>query len=341
MSWSPAGKGAQKWDALVQHVGEEYIAGFFVSLFFFNCCKRISKNKLPEEFKKTYKNSAVTDFDFFYNDLQNDGLIYGKLRSNKTGDTKLDNILKDFQSLNLDQVYVMLFSAAKQFGEACLTTPDYLTFAKELLALIVRMQVCEKSMNKLDNIFSECIEMLKTQSASLSVIAAKIKDKKLALAPDAQFELDFSRFSPKDSKVGEFYIRHIEEYRRKQEGNRSSIDRGLTVEHIIPQTLDDLAKWYGSTPIPNEIREDFQDCVVECIGNKLLLYGDDNTSASNNDYLSKINTYKTGKRGQNQGTPIDTFQLVKDLLSAYSTKFNHEDVETRAKTLASYAKNIW
>ena len=341
MSWSPAGKGAQKWDALVQQVGEDYLASFFVSLFFFNCGKRVSKNKLPDEFKNTYKNSAQTDFDYFYNDLKNDGIIYGKLRAHKTGVEKLDEILKDFYALKLDQIYVMLFAAAKHFGEDSLQSADYLKFAKMLLSLVVRMQICEKNMNKLDTIFSECIDMMKNQSASLTVVCNKLKEKKLNLAPDNQFEGDFAKFAPKDTKLEEFYIRHLEEYRRKQEGNRSPVQRGLTIEHIIPQTLDDLALWYGTVPIPDEVREDFHDSVVESIGNKMLLYGDDNTSAGNNDYTTKQGTYRTGKRGQNQGTPIDTFQLVRDLLAHYPSVFNHEEVQNRSKEMAGYAVKIW
>lgn len=142
-------------------------------------------------------------------------------------------------------------------------------------------------------------------------------------------------------KIEEFYMRHLEAYRRKQNGNRSPVERELTIEHIIPQTLDDLSEWYGGAQIPDEVREDFQDSVVESIGNKMLLYGDDNASASNNGYVSKQNTYRTGKRGQNQGTPADTFQLVKDLLDTYSDVFNHEQVKERAEQLAKYAVNIW
>ena len=341
MSWSPAGKGAQKWDALVQQIGEDYLASFFVCLFFFNCGRRVSKNKLPDEFKNKYKNSAQADFDYFYQDLKNDGIIYGNLRANKTGVNKLDEVLKDFQALKLDQVYVMLFAAAKHFGADSLTSSEYLKFAKTLLSLVVRMQVCERSMNKLDSIFSECIDMMKNQSASLNVVRQRLDEKKINIAPDAQFESDFTKFAPKDTKIEEFYIRHLEGYRRRQEGNRSAVERGLTIEHIIPQTLDDLAQWYGTEFIPDEVREDFQDSVVECIGNKMLLYGDDNSAAGNNDYLTKQNTYRSGKRGQNEGTPVDTFQLVKDLLARYPGKFNHEEVQARAKELAGYAVDIW
>lgn len=342
MSWSPAGKGAQKWDALVQQIGEEYLASFFVSLFFFNSGKRISKNKLPDEFRNKYKNSALNDFDFFYDDLKTDGTIYGKLRTSKTSATDLDEVLNDFKDLKLDQVYVLLFAVAKHFGEDVFKKKDYLKIAEMLLSLIVRMQVGEKNMNKLDVIFSECIDMMKNQSASLTVICNKLEEKKLHLMPNDQFERDFSEFTSKDTGITEFYLRHLEEQRRVDNtGNRSPVARGLTIEHIIPQTLDDLTKWYGSAPIPDDVKEDFHDCIVESIGNKMLLYGDDNTSAGNNDYTYKIDVYKNGKRGQNQGTPFGTFQMVKDLLTDYPDVFNHDEVKQRAKDLAKIAIKIW
>lgn len=80
MSWSPHGKGAQKWDALVSDIGEDYLANFFVSLFFYHTQKRVAKNHLPEEFRNVYKESANADFDFFFNDLKKAGMLYGSLR---------------------------------------------------------------------------------------------------------------------------------------------------------------------------------------------------------------------------------------------------------------------
>lgn len=341
MSWSPSGKGAQKWDALVQQVGEDYLVNFFVCLFFYNHNKRISKNKLPEKFKDDYKDSATSDFDYFYNELKAMGSTYGALRNAKTENESVDNVLKDFQALGFEQVFVMLFAAAWHYGVDCIASDEFKRFTKTLLALIVRMQVCERNMNKLDSVFSDCIEMMKTKSASISVITDKLNEKKKNIVTDEQFENDFAHYCPTHTRVEEFYLRHLEEYRRTEEGNRSSVERGLTVEHIIPQTLDDLSDWYGDAVIPDEVREDFQLSVVENIGNKMLLYGDDNASASNNDYQKKCETYRTGKRGQDQGTPIGTFKLANDLLVDFPERFNHEEVDMRAKQLAKYAVSIW
>ena len=341
LSWSPKGKGAQKWEAFVACVGEEYLTNFFVSLFFSAKGKRIAKNKLPDTFKELYRESAMSDFDFFYRNLCENGTLYGELRNCKTSNNKVNKLLKDLTQLKSDQVFVLLFAAGNKYSKTVVDTKEYYLFVKALLNLIVRMQICEKSTNRLDTIFSKCVELMQNGGASLSVITKKISDEMNSLVSDAEFKLGFERFAPSDNKLCEYYLRSLENYERKKLGNRTEVESGLTVEHIIPKTLDDLTEWYGKSSIPDEIEADFKDSVVERIGNKALLYGDDNSSASNNDYVSKINVYKNGKRGQSQGTPVGTFYLINELLTKYPNKFNHDEVNDRAKFLASYAVEIW
>jgi Protein of unknown function (DUF1524). len=204
------------------------------------------------------------------------------------------------------------------------------------------MQVCDKSMNKLDHLFSQCIDSMKNRSEGLTFTIDKLKEYIRNNVPDNLFITAFEGFSPNDNKVSEVYLRHIENYLRRQVGRRESLSRDLTVEHIIPQKLTDIAAWYAPMDIPpREILDSFTESVVENIGNKLLLYADDNTSASNNFYQEKVNVYNNGKNGQTQGTPIKTFELVKSLLQEYPNNFNHLEVQKRAKELAKIAKEIW
>lgn len=341
LSWSQPGKGAQKWDALAQEVGEEYLPDFFVSLFFYHEKKRISKNKLPERFRDTYKNSAQTDFDYFYNELKDKGILYGKLRRARTGNEKINGVLQDIQALGFVQALNILYAAAYHYKVDFSKGNDYYQFAYALLSLLVRMQVGDISTNRLDPEFSALIEMMKEQSASLKTITQALDKKRKLLIPDDQFEMAFGRFCPHKNDVSEVYCRYLENYCQKENGSRTRVEKGLTVEHIIPQTLDDLGDWYGDTSIPDEVRENFQSSVIDSIGNKMLLYGDDNSSANNNDYKSKTEVYLNGKRGQDNGTPIGTFVMVKSLLEKYPTRFNHEEVNSRAEELAKLALNIW
>ena len=341
LSWSPKGKGARKWDAFVDSIGEEHLTSFFVALFFATKGKRISKNKLPEEFKKDYKDSATQAFDYFFNDIAEKGKLYGILRDAKTEVDEIDEMIKDLNQLKSDQSFVLLFATACHYGKDILKSKEYSRFVKALTTLVVRMQICDKSTNRLDSIFSSCVNKINTASASLDVITNMINEYTNKMIPDDEFKLGFSRFSTSDSKIAEYYLRKIEEYEKKESGNRQPLYKGLTVEHIIPQTLDDLAKWYGDERVPEEVEVDFKNLVIERLGNKVLLYGDDNSAAGNNDYESKKNIYAEGKKDQNQGTPAKTFKLVEELLSDYPDKFTHAEVDSRSEKLAEIALKIW
>ncbi len=343
ISWKSNGKGAQKWNSFVEKVGEDYLVNFFISEFFFINEKRVPKNNLPNEFKNSYKDLAKKDFDSFTSRIETDGEYYGQLRKANTGDDELNKLLKDFGSIGQDQAYVLLFAAYKQFHDNGMKKSEYFEFARELFSLAVRMQVCEKSTNRLDAIFSNAIKKMKSGTSSLPLLTQYIKDEKVKNICDKEFEDAFVRFAPKDNRVSEVYVRYIENYYRKTNGDikdRTPVESGLTVEHIIPEACD-LTVWYGGEAIPIEVEVNFKDEYIQSIGNKMLLYGDDNSSANNNDYSYKTNVYKNGKRGQNQGTPEGTFAMVKDLLKTYPSKFNHQEVMSRAKTLAGVAKNLW
>lgn len=348
MSWAkPSDKASQKWDALVELATENYLVNFFIALFFYNKGLRISKNKLPDEFKDTYKNSAIYNYTSFYDNLKETATLYGKIRLCKMGTSadaeRINALLQDLKQLKLDQAYVLIFAVFYHYKDKKLKNDLYIEFLNSLISLIVRMQICDLSMNSLDILFKKCINEMKTTNVDLSYIIEFLNNEKQKKVSDSQFQENFEKFSTEDNSLCEFYLRHIEEYKSFLEtGNRNPMDRiGLTVEHIIPQTLDDLSEWYGDEVVPKEIENDFKMGVVQNIGNKALLYGDDNTSAGKNNYTNKINVYKKGKMAQRQGTPEGTFLLIRDLLKKYPKKFNHEEVAERAKELAGYAVKIW
>lgn len=342
LSWArPVDKAVQKWDSIVATVSENYLASFLVALFFYVKNERISKNKLPEEFRKEYSVNARNNFLNFYLELHKCATIYGQLRQAKTGNKRVDDILLDFQQLGMDQVFVLLYAVVFQYQDKnILQSEEFVNMMNALTSLVVRMQICDMSMNTLDRIFAKCISILKDPLKTVNDVTDLLLSKKIEIS-DSFFEEKFSIFSTTDNKLSEFYLRHIEKYLQRKQSRRVDIPRNLTVEHIIPQTLDSLSDWYGSIEVPAEIETDFNMDYVQNIGNKALLYGDDNTAAGNNSYAYKLDVYKNGKRGQNDGTPVETFALISELTNDYPNSFIHSDVLSRAKKLAEYAKEIW
>jgi len=342
LSWSTDSSKAQKWDSFVAEVGDDYLVNFFVALFFYEKAKRISKNKLPDEFKNQYYNDAKGGFDAFYEKLKNFGQCYGAIRKHNTGSVEFDEALMDFECLGSDQVYVIIFAACVGYHiDISHPSKDFKEFLKKLTRAIVRMQICDKSMNRLDFLFSNCINWMKNDKKDLSYINEQIDLFVNKYITDEQFKNCFVNFSTSNNKLSEFYLRHIENKMREEVGERTPVSRGLTVEHIIPQTLSNLADWYGSVSIPDSILDDSKDLLIERLGNMALLYGDDNASASNNNYAAKINVYKNGKLGQNQGNPVGTFKMIENLIKKFPATFNDSEVNQRSEDFANYALRIW
>lgn len=171
-----------------------------------------------------------------------------------------------------------------------------------------------------------------------SKIASDIKQ----IVPDENFEQSFAQFAPADNKVSEYYLIQIEEYLRRTENkDRNPVNlKDLSVEHVIPQEYS-IPRWYENEVLPSELEESFLENIVENIGNKALIYGDDNSAANNFNYEKKLYIYKNGKKDQTQGIPCNTFLLIKKLIEEYPDKFTHEQVFERAKKLAKIAVKIW
>ncbi|MBR4785048.1 MAG: DUF262 domain-containing protein [Fibrobacter sp.] len=341
MSWAPKEKRSQIWVNFEKKVGEGHLAGFFVSYFFYTKKKRISKNKLPDEFKNEY-NSSTKDFDDFVKQLYEYGEIYGKLRRCETNNKNLNTVLESIKKLNMEQVYVMLFAAILKYGSTVISLKEFVDYSKTLIKLVVRMQVCEKSMNRLDSHFSTWISKMEESEIAIKDITSRIANDIKQIVPDENFKQSFAQFAPADNKVSEYYLIQIEEFlRRTINKDRNPVNlEGLSVEHIIPQEYS-IPRWYENDVVPPELEETFAENVVENIGNKALIYGDDNSAANNYNYEKKLYIYKNGKKGQTQGIPCNTFVLIKQLVEDYPEKFIHEQVSERAKKLAEIAVQIW
>ena len=342
MSWAPEDDRNEIWDNLAQKVGEKYLAGFFISSFFYIKSQRVSKNRLPEEFKKIYKKDAAENFDSFIQELYKNGEIYGKLRNCSTEKNELDGLLKNLKDIKMEQIYVMLMAAVFRYGEDVISKKDYVVFVLTLTKLVVRMQVCERSMNTLDVKFIEWINRMKEPTETLKSITLTIANSTKSFVSDESFKDAFAHYAPTDNKISEYYLTQLEKYYRNKckLGDRTTLSEEVTVEHIIPHAYS-LGDWYENKKIPAEIKASFTSDVVENIGNKALLFGDDNTSALNKNYKVKLDVYRNGKRMQNKGVPYESFALIKKLVDEYPDKFTHKEVFDRAKKLAEAAVEIW
>ncbi|WP_314922569.1 DUF262 domain-containing protein [Mogibacterium diversum] len=353
ISWSKQkSEGTICWEKLCSLIGEKYLTHFFVTVFFYQIGKRISKNKLPDEFKKQYK-AMENNFEGIYKSLLDYGQIYSSLRNPKDNSRIVNNLLRDLITLKQEQAYVLLFAVIVQYKESILDSnneikddKEFIQILEALISFLVRVKICEKPTNMLDVFFSSCI--IKMKENDMSKIRDLIKNKQEESVGDDLFATSFRELKLADSKEQLYYLKKIEEYLSKENKRRQDLNntKDLTVEHIIPQNLSSIEEWYEEMEVPEEFQnsfKEFKDNVINSIGNMAILFGDDNSSAGNNNIHKKIGTYNEGKKGQDKGTPYYTFNLIREVVDSYyeEKRFTHLEVEKRAEKMSKYAVKVW
>ncbi len=240
--------------------------------------------------------------------------------------------LAELRLLRYEQVYILLLAAAERWG----LTKDLDRVVRKLIALAVRYSVCERNPNKLEVSFSRWAAELRSGSLDSEGLIARIAEE---MPTDEEFKAAFQQLSvaDTDARWGRYLLVKLEE--TVDAGSRKLVDLDdLTLEHIIPRSVD-IQKWFGRELNVEDVRE-----AVRNIGNLALLYAADNSSASNNSYSEKVAVYtaqQTDEQGKPKPTPVETFRLIATLVEQYPTKFDLDDVQTRAEYLANLAAATW
>ncbi len=350
LSWCPSDKRKDyDWKNIEDAAGKKNLVQLFSNYLFINNGGRISKHKIPDVFKDNFKDLAVKDFDSFYQQLLFAAKEFGKLKNYSTGLEKLDKVvLRDLNDLKQEQVNTMLLAVPLKYNDY--SNEDYCNYANALTNLIVRMSVCQKNMNKLDNFFTEFLREM-DKGADVKQITAKIKKKQSEITSDEEFKSNFARLKLPDTKVAQYYLRKIDNYLRSLNNDRRDLSRSelgsdaITIEHVIPQyyveNYDCISDWYRGETVPEISDYEFKENVIQSIGNMALIYADDNSAASNNSYNDKFNIYMNGSMNKDLGSPANTFYTIKHIIENYPDKFTDVEVANRAEEFAEYALKIW
>ena len=159
---------------------------------------------------------------------------------------------------------------------------------------------------------------------------------------DEDFKFDFARFSTKNSSLARYLLEQLEIKYRLEAGNGNPIPDNVSLEHIVPQTID-YEDWFGKDNIPDRATQDsFEEEVIYRIGNMALLKQTDNSTASNKSYTVKREIYiNGGSKVKDYGKPAETYELIKNLTAQYQTSFAQAEVNQRSKEFAEKAVEIW
>lgn len=359
-----------EWTQVSELVGgTKNMESFLTSYMFTKVDRRVSKQELvrvfTDKYLKSFESEGVLEV---FSDLKHAADYYGSIvnqssyctqegqRREIAPDVKL--LLFGIRKINPTQSIVPLLTVALQYD---FNSGQFKELAKQLLVLLVRHKVCQRSTNLLDRYFEKICSAIK-ESPVNDVLNEIIKRQQ----PDQAFARDFENMTfdsekPSDTARARYYLESIENYLRNKSGN-DNLDptEEFTLEHIIPQTFD-AQKWFKDQPekaacFQGEDAERelgmFRDSTIESIGNMCLLRRPENSSASNSCFADKVASYR--KPDENGKTAAGTFILIKQVTEGSmeldsecvhlvddESTFDSAAVLRRARVLAQYALDIW
>ncbi|UOR63053.1 DUF262 and DUF1524 domain-containing protein [Helicobacter pylori] len=271
---------------------------------------------------KDYRQREGIGIEDLLKDLQKYCGYFCRIVFKKEENKDLNKALGFLVDLERDVVYPLLLELYSDYSDRVLSRNDFISIIALIESYICRRAVCGLGTNSLNKVFpsftkhiqkNEYFESLK---AHFGYLTEKQRFPNNDEFKDCFITIDFYKF-----KKNIYFFERLENFNTKEPVNT----KGLTIEHIMPQTLTE--EW------ERDLGENFQEIhnkYLHTIGN-LTLTGY-NPEYSNKSFQEKRNMEKKGFKD----SPLRLNQGLRDLKS-----FGEEEIKKRANDLADLFLEIW
>ncbi|GAA7330303.1 DUF262 and DUF1524 domain-containing protein [Helicobacter pylori] len=280
-------------------------------------------NKVYAAFKD-YQQKERIGIEDLLKDLQKYCGYFCQIALKKEDDKDLNKALGFLVDLEMDVIYPLLLELYSDYSNGVLSKDDFRHSIALIESYLFRRAVCGLGTNSLNKVFpsftkhiqkDEYFESLKAHFGSLT--------KEQRFPNDDEFRNSFITrdFYKKFKKKTKCFLERLENFGNTKESVNT---KGLTTEHIMPQTL--TKEW------ERDLGENFQeihDKYLHTIGNLTL-------TGYNQEYSNK--SFQE-KRGMEKGFKQSRLMLNESLKNLES--FGEEEIKKRANDLADLALKIW
>lgn len=287
------------------------------------------------EFKQYVKVSRI-GIEPLLADLLSYADTYQQIMYGTTGIARIDIILKRIALLEMSVINPFLFALIGRFKQGKVEEDDVCSVLKMLESYLFRRLVCEVPPNALNKIFAtlnnDALKLCSDQSSYSDVIIYLLLQKKTSgrFPTDEEFETsvrtrDFYNMRTKN-KI--YYFNRLENGDSYEILNipemMNAKDNGLSVEHIMPQTLTEAWK-KDLGPNYAAIHETWKNRIANLT---LTAY---NSKYSNRQFQDKLlipNGFKD--------SPLPLNRWIGE-----QTKWTLEELESRNNIMAAMFLNLW
>ncbi len=277
-------------------------------------------NKVYAAFKD-YQQKEGIGIEDLLKDLQKYCGYFCQIVFKKEADKDLNKALGFLVDLKMDVVYPLLLELYSDYSDGVLSKADFNDIIALIESYICRRAVCNLGTNSLNKVFASFArhiqkdEYFKSLKAHFGYLTEKQRFPNNDESKNSFITIDFYHL-----RKNEYFFERLENFDTKEPVNT----KGLTTEHIMPQTLTE--EW------ERDLGENFQaihDKYLHTIGN--LTKTGYNPEYGNKSFKEKRDMEKGFK-----DSPLSLNQSLRDLES-----FGEEEIKKRANDLADLALKIW
>ncbi|WP_154416388.1 DUF262 and DUF1524 domain-containing protein [Helicobacter pylori] len=278
-------------------------------------------NKVYVAFKR-YQQEREIETEVLLQDLQKYCGYFCRIVFKKESDKDLNKALGFLVDLEMDVIYPLLLELYSDYSDGVLSKDDFRRSIALIESYICRRAVCGLGTNSLNKVFPSFTKHIQKDEyfKSLKVHFGSLTEKQRFPNND-EFKKLFITIDFYHFKKNKYFFERLENFNTKEPVNT----KGLTVEHIMPQTLK--GEW------ERDLGENFQaihNKYLHTIGN-LTLTGY-NSTYSNKSFKEKQDMEKGFK-----DSPLRLNQSLRGDLES----FGEEEIKKRANDLADLALKIW
>ncbi|WQZ46596.1 DUF262 and DUF1524 domain-containing protein [Helicobacter pylori] len=273
---------------------------------------------------KDYQQKEGIKIEDLLKDLQKYCGYFCQIAFKKEENKDLKKALGFLVDLEMDVVYPLLLELYSDYSNGVLSKQDFISIIALIESYLVRRAVCGLGTNSLNKVFPSFTkhiqkdEYFKSLKAHFGYLTNNQRFPNNDEFKDRLITIDFYNKFKKKTKC---FLERLENF----DDTKEPVDtKGLTIEHIMPQTL--TKEW------ERDLGENFKE-----IHNKYLhTIGNLTLTGYNSEYSNKSFQEKRDMEGGFKDSPLRLNQGLRDLKS-----FGEEEIKKRANDLADLALKIW
>ncbi|GHR85196.1 hypothetical protein VN0664_09830 [Helicobacter pylori] len=279
-------------------------------------------NKVYVAFKH-YQQERGIETEALLQDLQKYCGYFCQIVFKKEDNKDLNKALGFLVDLEMDVIYPLLLELYSDYSNGVLSKDDFIPIIALIESYICRRSVCGLGTNSLNKVFPSFTkhiqkdEYFKSLKAHFGSLTNNQRFPNNDEFKDRLITIDFYKF-----KKREYFFERLENFGETKESVNT---KGLTTEHIMPQTLTE--EW------ERDLGENFQeihDKYLHTIGNLTL-------TGYNSEYSNKSFQEKRDMEKGFKNSPLRLNQGLRDNLESFGEK----EIKKRANDLADLALEIW